>query len=112
MDALGLYDNCKLLADEYAAAGYTTLVVDLFRGDPLRLDEPGRPQQDIPEWIAQGSDGKSPHTQEQVDPIVLVGIQKLKEMGFTKIGAVGYCFGAKVSPHFASQHASADPPST
>lgn len=95
-DVIGLYENCKLLADEFAASGYTTLVVDLFNGDPLKLNEPG-PHPDIPSWIAQGSDGKNPHTQEQIEPIVLVGIKTLKDLGYTKIGAVGYCFGAKAS---------------
>ena len=48
-------------------------------------------------WLNNGSDGKNPHTKEAVDPIVLDGIKTLQgEYGVTKLGAVGYCFGAKV----------------
>ncbi|RYC79719.1 hypothetical protein BFJ63_vAg17399, partial [Fusarium oxysporum f. sp. narcissi] len=37
----------------------------------------------------------NPHTPVQVDPIVIKAIEALKEQGIVKIGAVGYCFGAK-----------------
>ena len=49
------------------------------------------------QWLEHGSDGKNPHTKDFVDPIVVDGIKALKgEYGITKLGAVGYCFGAKV----------------
>lgn len=48
-------------------------------------------------WLQQGSDGKNPHTPEAVDPIVAETLKWLKsEKGATRIGASGYCFGAKV----------------
>lgn len=52
---------------------------------------------DIMGWLAAGSDGKNPHTPENVDPVIVDGINYLKELGCTRIGGVGYCFGAKVS---------------
>lgn len=49
------------------------------------------------DWLTKGTGGKNPHTTEAVDPIVVDGIKALQEeYGITKIGAVGYCFGAKV----------------
>lgn len=83
------------MADLFAAKGYTTLVPDLFNGDALKPDRPlGF---DLMAWFQNGSDGNNPHTAAYVDPIVKKGIQALRDMGIKKIGAVGYCFGAKVS---------------
>lgn len=96
-DIFGLWQNSKLIADAYAAEGYTTLVPDLFNGDQAPLNPPAG--FDIFGWLAKGSDGSNPHGKEQVDPIVASAIKTLKEQGFTKIGAVGYCFGAKVGRH-------------
>lgn len=84
------------MADQFAANGYLCLVVDLFNGDALPLgDKP--PGFDFMNWLNNGSDGKNPHTSEAVDPIVKASIKALKEeYGITKLGSVGYCFGAKV----------------
>ncbi len=38
---------------------------------------------------------RSKHGVEQIDPIVEAAVKYLKEKGFKKIGAVGYCFGGK-----------------
>jgi dienelactone hydrolase len=95
-DVLGIWANSKLMADQYAANGYPCLVVDLFNGDALKPNWPAG--FDILKWIAEGSDGKNPHTPEAVDPIVEAGIRFLKgpDVGVEKVGAVGYCFGGKV----------------
>jgi dienelactone hydrolase len=93
-DILGIWQNAQLIADQYAANGYTTLLVDLFNGDPVPVNEFGKI--DVMKWLAEGSDGKNPHTKEVVDGIVEAAIKHMKEeMGIKKIGAVGYCFGAK-----------------
>ena len=48
-------------------------------------------------WLVKGSDGKNPHTKDAVDPIVKQAIEYMKgTLGIKKLGAVGYCFGAKV----------------
>jgi dienelactone hydrolase len=84
------------VADQLAANGYTTLIPDIFSGDSFARGL------DVLQWIQGGTDGKTPHTVEAVDPIILAGIRALKETYCaSKIGAVGYCFGAKyVIRHF------------
>ncbi|EXK76739.1 hypothetical protein FOQG_18531 [Fusarium oxysporum f. sp. raphani 54005] len=92
-DVLGIYNNNQLLADEFAANGYTCLLPDVLSGDKIPSSPPA--DFDIVDWINNGTDRKSPHTPQVIDPIIIEGIKKLKELGITKIGAVGYCFGAK-----------------
>ena len=69
-------------------------MVDLFNGDAVSM--PPKPGFDLFKWINEGFDGKNPHTVEAIDPIVVEGIKTLKSYGINKIGAVAYCFGAKV----------------
>lgn len=89
-DIWGIWQNAQLIADQFAANGYTTLIPDIFNGDKF---DPGV---DLMTWIREGSAGDNPHTPEAVDPIIVASIKALKETyGATKIGAVGYCFGAK-----------------
>lgn len=90
------------MADQLAASGYLTLIVDLFNGDPMSLN--GAPDFDFMRWLTKGSTGDNPHTTEHVDPIVVDAIKTLQEeYGVKKIGALGYCFGAKVSAWISSR---------
>ncbi|KAK0119424.1 hypothetical protein ONS95_010876 [Cadophora gregata] len=89
-DVIGIWQNSQLIADQYAANGYYTLIPDTFNGDPLSINRPAG--FDLHAWLTKGSDGKNPHTYEAVDPIVERSIKYLQEQGFKKIGAVGYCF--------------------
>ncbi|KAI0428445.1 dienelactone hydrolase [Xylaria sp. FL1042] len=99
-DVIGIWQNSKLIADQFAANGYLTLIIDLFNGDPAPLNRPEG--FDIFSWLEKGSSGDNPHTKEYVDPIVLEAIKWLKtEKGIKKLGSVGYCFGAKyVARHY------------
>ncbi|KAF4980414.1 hypothetical protein FZEAL_3567 [Fusarium zealandicum] len=92
-DIWGICTNSQLMADQFAANGYTCLIPDLFNGD--KFPEPTPAGFDVMGWIAKGGDGNSPHTPEALDPIVVEGIKALKELGLSKIGAAGYCYGAK-----------------
>ncbi|PBP18573.1 alpha/beta-hydrolase [Diplocarpon rosae] len=92
-DVIGIWNNSKLMADQYAANGYYTLMPDLFYGDQLSLNRPA--DFDIMAWVTKGTGGNNPHTWEAVDPIVEKSIKYLQDQGYKKIGAVGYCFGAK-----------------
>lgn len=97
-DIFGFADTSKLIADQFAANGYTTLIPDMFNGDVFD------PSQDPIEFIFKGSNGEKPHTPETVDPIIVAGIKALKENhGASKVGGVGYCLGAKyVGRHYKS----------
>lgn len=98
-DIFGIYNNSQLVADGFAAQGYTTLIPDIFDGDQASMPPPEG--FDIMRWIQEGHDGKHPHTKEAIDPNVVKGIKGLRDLGFKKIGAAGYCFGAKyVARHF------------
>jgi len=100
-DILGLHVNNLLLADRFASAGYLTLVVDPFNGDPFPLTKPFAilgPTDDLTsDWVAHGSDGKNPHTTAQIDPIVTAAIAYLRSPAhnITRLAAVGYCVGVK-----------------
>ena len=96
-DIIGVWQNSKLLVDEFAAAGYLTLMIDTFNGDPVGLRNAHDPEFDLPKWFKEGTHGGNPHTEPYVDPIVVTAIDYLKQtLGARKIGAAGYCFGAKV----------------
>ncbi|KAJ7980136.1 endo-1,31,4-beta-D-glucanase-like [Quillaja saponaria] len=77
--------NLRKLADKIAAAGYYVVVPDLLHGDPYG---PGD-SRSLPDWIK----AHGPHKCfEEAKPVV----EALKNKGFSAIGAVGFCFGAKV----------------
>jgi dienelactone hydrolase len=79
--------NVQLIADQFAANGYLTIIPDLFHGDPIPLNRPA--EFDFMVW-------RKGHGVERVDPIVEASIKELRgKYGVKKIGGVGYCFGAK-----------------
>jgi len=92
-DVISIWQNSQLIADQFAANGYYTLIPDLFNKDPVQLNPPEGFQ--IFEWLNKGTGGNNPHTTEFVEPIVQKSLDYLKAQGYTKIGAVGYCFGGK-----------------
>lgn len=89
-DIFGLYPNSKLLADEFANNGYLTLIPDLFQGDQISVEAMESGKADLPSWFPN-------HQPGNVDPVVESTIKYAREtLGVKKVGAVGYCFGAKV----------------
>ncbi|RDL32427.1 uncharacterized protein BP5553_08883 [Venustampulla echinocandica] len=100
-DIIGIWQNSQLIADQLAANGYYTLLPDLFNGDPVELNRPD--DFNLMAWLAKGTNGDNPHTVEAVDVIVEKSIAWLKEKGYKKIGAVGYCFGGKYVARFMSK---------
>jgi len=97
-DVIGIWQNSQLMADQYAANGYYTLMPDLFNGDPMSLNR--SEDFDFMKWLTEGTGGNNPHTTAAVDPIIEQSIKWLQEKGYKKIGAVGYCFGAKYMVRF------------
>lgn len=101
-DVIGIWSESQRRADDFAAKGYTTLIIDLFNGDAIKMSE--FHDINLPDWLSNGRDGKGPHTPKEVDPIVQFGINYLKnDRGFKYIGAAGYSFGTRyVVRHFKS----------
>ncbi|MED6155370.1 hypothetical protein PIB30_004384 [Stylosanthes scabra] len=78
--------NLRNLADKIAADGYYVVVPDFFNGEPFDPQNTNRP---FPEWIKDHGVGKG---FEDAKPVV----EALKSKGISAIGAVGFCWGAKV----------------
>ncbi|KAH9614680.1 hypothetical protein KSS87_014271 [Heliosperma pusillum] len=78
--------NLRKLADKVANAGYYVVVPDYFHGDPYNPENTERP---ISVWIKDHGPEKG---FEETKPV----IEYLKQKGISKIGAAGFCWGAKV----------------
>ncbi|KAK7509960.1 dienelactone hydrolase [Phyllosticta citriasiana] len=79
--------NSQLIADQYAANGYYTVVPDLFNKDPVPAQMPEG--FNLMGWLQN-------HLVQHVEPIVQSVVQGLRsEKGTKRVGGVGYCFGAK-----------------
>jgi len=91
--------NVQLIADQFAANGYLTIAPDLFQGDPIQLNRPeGFSLQD---WMTGTHSGKA-HTPKEIDPVVEAAVKYLRQdLGVKRIGAVGYCIGAKYVVRFS-----------
>ncbi|XP_047982669.1 endo-1,3;1,4-beta-D-glucanase-like [Salvia hispanica] len=76
--------NLRKIADKVGAAGFHAVVPDFFHGDPYVPD-----QKPITEWLKD-------HGPDQGFQNAKPVIEALKSKGITKIGAVGFCWGAKV----------------
>ncbi|KAF2445688.1 alpha/beta-hydrolase [Karstenula rhodostoma CBS 690.94] len=89
-DILGMdFVNVQLVADQFAANGYFTVVPDLFNSNVVPVNPPA--EFDLMKWV-QTEMPQSP----KVDPIVEATIKHLREeLGVKKLGGVGYCFGGK-----------------
>ena len=99
---MGIWHNSKLMADQFAANGYFCLVIDLYNGDALALNKPAGFEFEA--WMREGSGGNNPHTTEAIDPIVEAAVKAMRKVyGIKRLGVVGYCFGAKVSPPVMSR---------
>ncbi|UKZ74779.1 hypothetical protein TrVFT333_002449 [Trichoderma virens FT-333] len=93
-DVFGVVQNSKLLADDFAANGYLTLVPDILDGEFLPLDVFETGSVDIPSWGSR-------HGPEQVDAVLEKIIGHLRnDVGVEKIAAAGYCFGGKYTARF------------
>ncbi|KAJ5509118.1 Sterol O-acyltransferase [Penicillium freii] len=83
--------NAQLIADQLAANDYLVVMPDLFHGDPVPLNN--RPASfDLMSWLK----GPPGHLANRVEPVVQAILKEMKSnMGCERVGAVGYCFGAK-----------------
>ena len=98
-------NNAQLLADSFAARGYTVVIPDLFFNDAVDLDAYQAGKVELrPTWFEGGySPRKIPHVPKTIDPVIANTIIKMRnELELKKVGAVGYCFGAKEVVRFLS----------
>ncbi|KAK9903081.1 hypothetical protein M0R45_001222 [Rubus argutus] len=79
--------NLRKLADKVAAAGFFVVVPDFFYGDPYVPAADG--SLSIFDWL------KGHGTDKGFEDVKVV-IEALKSKGVSAIGAVGFCWGAKV----------------
>ncbi|KID67011.1 dienelactone hydrolase, partial [Metarhizium hybridum] len=78
---ISIWQNSQLMADLFAEQGYVTVMLDLFNGDPVKLNnEPAG--FDIMTWLNKGTDRNNPHTVPYVDPIIEAGIKYIKALGY------------------------------
>ncbi|KAI3803236.1 hypothetical protein L1987_31385 [Smallanthus sonchifolius] len=76
--------------DKVASAGYYVVVPDFFYGDPMTSETK------MDDWLIN-------HAPEQAVEFAKPVIQALKGQGITKIGAAGFCWGAKVVVELAKE---------
>ncbi|KAI0313050.1 Alpha/Beta hydrolase protein [Amylostereum chailletii] len=96
-DVFGLaLQNNLLLADDFARNGFKVYMPDLFDGDPVPVNafEPGGPPFDRERFHAAHS---FPITTERVRAV----LEALPAQGITRVGATGYCYGARLVFDFA-----------
>ncbi|KAF2248375.1 alpha/beta-hydrolase [Trematosphaeria pertusa] len=87
----------KLLADSLARANYTVIMPDLFNGDAIPVSSPEGPALNLTEW-------RTRHAPAEIDRIVGLTLDYMRnELGFKRVGGVGYCFGGKYVPRFLAQ---------
>ncbi|KAF3389085.1 Protein AIM2 [Penicillium rolfsii] len=93
-DIYGIFVNAQLVADEFAKNGYLTVIPDLFAGDQISVADMDSGKVDLQSWLPK-------HQPANVDPIVEASIKYVREtLGVKRVGAVGYCFGAKSVTRF------------
>ncbi|KZT70800.1 alpha/beta-hydrolase [Daedalea quercina L-15889] len=101
-DVFGIpLNNNKLLADDFARNGYRTVIPDYLHNDPVpedAFDAPGK--FDIGAWAAN-------HGENVWKPVVDHVVAALKAEGVTRIGTVGYCYGAPSAFYLAYSNTSA-----
>ncbi|OMO55081.1 Dienelactone hydrolase [Corchorus capsularis] len=85
--------NLRKLADKAAAAGFYAVVPDFLYGDPYAPENSERP---IGVWIKDHGADKGFEDAKLV-------IEALKSKGVSAIGAVGFCWGAKVVAGLAKE---------
>lgn len=86
------------MADSYARAGYFTVAIDTFEGDPAPYPLGANPDFDVGIWW-QG------HLPNVTDPIVETAIEYVRHsLGFPRVGIAGYCYGGYYSARFLADN--------
>ncbi|KAF8765695.1 hypothetical protein HU200_008195 [Digitaria exilis] len=92
-DAFGFEaPNLRKIADKIASSGYFVVVPDFLHGDPYDMNASNPTL-----WLPAHDPQKA---FEEAKPVIAA----IKEKGVSKIGAAGYCWGAKVVVELAKVH--------
>jgi len=86
--------NSLLIADDFAANGFTTFVPDYLNGDPVPADDPNF---DITAWLVN-------HGVNQTLPTLQKAMDGIREIGFREFSSTGYCFGGLYSTILAQMN--------
>ncbi|TVY71182.1 Hydrolase tropI [Lachnellula suecica] len=88
--------NNRLLGDNLARAGYDVVMPDLFNGVPVPADALTDPNSTFNTTAFFAN-----HTTDMIDAIVETSINSIRgELGYSKVAAVGYCFGGRFVARF------------
>jgi dienelactone hydrolase len=108
-DVFGMFTNGLLVMDAFAAAGYLTVGLDYFNGDPVYLHrEDGKwtdQSQTFEQWLA-----KYQAVAEGYIPKWIEAIKAQFGNQDTKYACVGYCFGAPYVCESLSPGPNSEPP--
>jgi len=92
-DVWGLFNNGLLIMDAFADAGYLTVGVDYFRGDPVTkhrdANNESLPGFDFKAWVSKNMEFALKATPEWVE-----AVKAKYGQTNTKYACTGYCFGA------------------
>ncbi|TFY74576.1 hypothetical protein EWM64_g9436 [Hericium alpestre] len=118
-DVFGLdLPNNLLLADDYARNGFQVYAPDLFDGDPVPADRLGpnvrfpssSPNSDVHTHLdmTQGdfdmTKWRPKHGIDASQPVVEAVVAALKAQGVARLGAIGFCYGARHVFDLAFEH--------
>jgi len=81
--------NARLLADDFAANGFKTIIPDYLYGDAIPADALSSGNFDFVKWLVPN------HTQDKTQPAIDKVVEALKSEGVTEFAAAGYCFGGR-----------------
>lgn len=89
--------NIKLIADQFAANSYLTIVPDIWEGDNVPLNWSPSSDFDLRQWMGN-------HGPEKIESIAEAAVRALREdYGMERLGGVGYCLGAKYVCRFLAE---------
>ena len=84
------------MADSFARAGYLTVAVDTFSGDPAPYPTTSDPGFNLSTWWP---------LPDVVDPIVETVLEYVRNsLGFARVGIAGYCYGGYYSARFLAEN--------
>ncbi|KAI8946142.1 hypothetical protein F4801DRAFT_593576 [Xylaria longipes] len=93
-DVWGMFLNGLLVMDSFADAGYLTLGLDYFRGDPVWKHRKDRHDKSDPSFDYEAWKKKHTAFADMTVPIWVNAVSAQYGRPDTKFACVGYCFGA------------------